>query len=106
MPWPACVLLFSLCALAADKKPVTIQNLPPPSHPASITWAPDGKRFAYIEDQTIWQYDVPSRKKKSLLKLAALEEKAVKPAQSETETSAWQNRRVSETSFQWSPTGR
>ena len=40
-------------ALAAEKKPVTIQNMPAPAHMPAITWAPDGKRFAWMEDKAI-----------------------------------------------------
>jgi dipeptidyl-peptidase-4 len=99
-----CALLLSLAAFAAERKPVTIQNMPAPPHMPGITWAPDGKRFAWMDDKTISQYEVATKKKKDLLVLAPLEDKAVKPAK--TEVTDWQNRRVSEQSFQWSSTGR
>ncbi|MGA2133428.1 MAG: S9 family peptidase [Bryobacteraceae bacterium] len=99
-----CALLLALAAHAADKKPVTIQNMPAPPHMPAITWAPDGQRFAWIEDKAIWQYEVASKKKKQLVALGPLEEKAVKPPKSEI--TDWQNRRVSEQSFQWSTTGQ
>src|ERR1017187_6127076 len=99
-----CALLLSLAAFAADRKPVTIQNMPAPPQMPGITWAPDGKRFAWMDDKTISQYEVATKKTKDLLVLAPLEDKAVKPAK--TEVTDWQNRRVSEQSFQWASTGR
>ena len=98
-----CALLLALSASAADKKPVTIQNMPQPPHMPAITWSPDGHRFAWMEEKAIWQYEVGSKKKKQLVALGALEDKAVKPPK--PEVTDWQNRRVSEQSFQWSSTG-
>jgi dipeptidyl-peptidase 4 len=97
-------LLLCMCGFAAEKKPVTIQTMAMPRHMPAITWAPDGKRFAWMEDKAIWQYDVPTAKKKQLVALAPLEEKAVKPPKAETFD--WLNRRVSEQSFQWSSSGQ
>lgn len=99
-----CAFLLCVSGFAADKKPVTIQTIPPPPHMPAITWAPDGKHFAWIQDQAIWQYDVPAKKQKQLASLAPMEEKAVKPAPAEGFD--WQNRRVSEQSFQWSATSQ
>jgi len=96
-------LVLCASAFAVDKKPVTIQTLPPPPHMPAIVWAPDGKRFAWMEEKAIWQYDVPSKKKTQLVALPALEDKAMKPAR--PEVADWQNRRVSEQSFQWSASG-
>ena len=98
------LLLLAAVGFAAEKKPVTIQNMPAPVHMPSITWAPDGKRFAWMEEKAIWQYDVPSKKKKQLVALGPLSEKSVKPPKQEIVD--WQNRRVSEQSFQWSSTGQ
>jgi dipeptidyl-peptidase-4 len=96
-------LLLCLSVFAAEKKPVTIENMPAPRHLPAITWSPDGKRFAWIEDKSIWQYDVPSKKKKELVALGPMEDKAVRPPK--PEAFDWQNRRVSEHSFQWSSSG-
>lgn len=98
-----CTLLLCAGGWAAEKKPVTIQTLPPPPHAPEIVWAPDGKSFAWMEEKAIWQYDVPSAKKTQLAALAPLEEKAVKPPAAEGFD--WQNRRVTEQSFQWSAGG-
>jgi dipeptidyl-peptidase-4 len=97
-------LLLCTCGFAAEKKPVTIQTMAVPRHMPAITWAPDGKRFAWVEDKAIWQYEVPTAKKKQLAALGPLEEKAVKPPKAETFD--WLNRRVSEQSFQWSSSGQ
>ena len=99
-----CAFLLCVGGFAADKKPVTIQTIPAPSRPTSITWAPDGKRFAWMEEKAIWQYDVPAKKSKELVSLVPLEEKAVKPPAAEAFD--WRNRRVSEQSFQWSASGQ
>lgn len=96
-------LLLCLGALAAEKKPVAIETMTPPPHLPAIVWAPDGKRFAWIEEKAVWQYDVPVKKKQELFALGPLEDKAVKP--SGPEGFDWQNRRVFEQSFQWSPSG-
>src|SRR5581483_8177161 len=95
--------LLTVCLVAADKKPVTIQTLPAPPRMPGITWAPDGKRFAWMEGKAVWQYDVPSKQKKQLIDLAPLQEKAAKPPQGGAFD--WKNRRVSEQSLQWSSTG-
>jgi dipeptidyl-peptidase-4 len=100
-----CVLpLLAIAVFGAEKKPVTIQNMPAPARVQPIVWAPDGKRFAWMEDKAISQYDVAAKKRKQLVALGPLEEKAVKPPK--TEGVDWQNRRVSEQSFQWSSNGQ
>jgi dipeptidyl-peptidase-4 len=100
-----CILpLLAAAGFGAEKKPVTIQNMPAPVHMPRIVWAPEGKRFAWMEEKTISQYDVASKKRKQLLALGPLEEKAVKPPKQEG--TDWQNRRVSEQSFQWSSNGQ
>lgn len=97
-------MLLAIAGLAAEKKPIAIQNIPAPVHLPEIAWAPDGKRFAWMEEKAISQYDVASKKKKQLVALGPLEEKAVKPPKQEGVD--WQNRRVSEHGFQWSSTGQ
>ncbi len=97
-PWPS----------AAQKKPVTIEAVTATRAPrpgwANVVWAPDGRRFAWVENRALWVYDVPAGQKKELLKLALVEQKAVKPA--EPEIFGWENRRVSEQAIQWSAAGR
>ena len=98
-------LLVALPLLAtAEKRPVSLDDVAathaarPGSGP--IAWAPDGKRFAFRERNSIWQYDVRSKLKKEIVSLVALRQKAVKaPASGAFD---WQNRRVAEASYQWS----
>jgi len=96
-------VLLTIAGFAAEKKPVTIQNTTSPPQMPDIIWAPDGRRFAWMEERTISQYDISTKKQKLLVALGPLEEKAVKPAKSEG--AEWQNRHVSERSFQWSSSG-
>jgi len=98
------LFLIAFSALA-EKRPVTIADAaaePPTRH--AITWAPDGKRFAFRESGAIRQYDVKSGTKKQVVALDRLREKAIKgPA---PEVFDWQNRRVVEPVFQWSSSGK
>ncbi len=96
-------LVLCLTAFAAEKKPVTLETMTPPPHRPAITWSPDGKRFAWIDEKAIWQYDVASKKKQQLVSLGPMEDKAIKPTNPEEFN--WRNRRVSEHSFQWSSSG-
>ncbi len=101
------VRLIALPLIAAEKRPVSIADVTATHSPRSgsgpIVWAPDGRRFAFRERNSIWFYDVPSGLRKEIVSLAQLGEKAVKPPA--TETFDWQNRRVAESSFQWASSG-
>jgi dipeptidyl-peptidase-4 len=98
--------VFPLFA-AAEKRPITLDDVvathTPRSGSGAITWAPDGKRFAFREHNSLWQYDVPSGSKKEIVSLARLREKAV--TGSPAAAFDWQNRRVAESTFQWSSSG-
>src|SRR5579864_9252914 len=100
------LVAFPLLA-AAEKRPVTLDDVvatrTPRSGSGAITWAPDGKRFAFREKNSLWQYDVPSGSKKEIVSLVRLREKAVKGAPAAAFD--WQNRRVAESSYQWSSSG-
>ncbi len=100
------ILLVAL-PLAAEKRPVSIDDVvathAPRSGGGAITWAPDGKRFSFREQNSLWQYDVPSGLKKEIVSLVGLREKAVKGAPADAFD--WQNRRVAESSYQWSSSG-
>ncbi|HKW98980.1 MAG TPA: DPP IV N-terminal domain-containing protein [Bryobacteraceae bacterium] len=109
MPKPIAIVIAALIALSAEaqKKPVTIEAITEKHEPAGfgpVQWAPDGKRFAFIEEKKIWLYDVPSGQKKELANLADFDSKAVKPP--ESEAFDWQNRRVHEQHFAWSGSGK
>ncbi|HTM49238.1 MAG TPA: S9 family peptidase [Bryobacteraceae bacterium] len=94
-------------AAAAEKRPVTVEDVvatrPPRSGSGAIRWAPDGKRFAFREGNSIWQYDAATRLRKEIVSLVPLREKAVKPPAAEA--FEWKNRRVAESSYQWSDSG-
>jgi dipeptidyl-peptidase-4 len=94
-------------AAAAEKRPVTIADAA--ATPAvragsgAVTWSPDGERFAFREGETLWMYEVATRVRKEVVSLAALREKAVPVAA--PEAFEWQNRRVTESDYQWTPDG-
>jgi len=92
---------------AAEKRPVTLDDVVATRTPrpgsGAIVWAPDGKRFAFREQNSLWQYDVPSGLKKEIVSLVRLREKAVKGAAADAFD--WQNRRVAESTYQWSSSG-
>ena len=75
------ILLLSLPFLAgaASASSRSTMSQPPGARVRQrpITWAPDGKRFAFREHNSIWQYDVRSEIKKEIVSLATLREKAV-----------------------------
>src|SRR5262245_3112372 len=99
-------LVLPLAAIAA-RRLVTLDDVTatrtPRSGSGAITWAPGGKRFAFHEGNSIWQYDVGTKLKKEIVSLVPLREKAVKPPPAEAFD--WQNRRVAESIFQWSDSG-
>ncbi|HLH00661.1 MAG TPA: DPP IV N-terminal domain-containing protein [Bryobacteraceae bacterium] len=104
-------LLLLACALplVAQKKPITIDTVIAQSRArggfgGSPVWAPDGKRFAHIQNNRILLYDVASKSEKELVSLEELQKAAV-PVPS-AERFDWQNRRVSESSFEWSRSGQ
>ncbi len=65
-----------VCLAVAQKKPVTLEAVAAsPARtvaPAEIVWAPDGRRFAYEQDKSVWLYDVPAKTRRALVSLATL----------------------------------
>jgi dipeptidyl-peptidase 4 len=106
------LILFAIStlSLSAQKKPITIESLTqrPGGGRADLggapVWAPDGTHFAYSKGHQIMLYDVAAKTEKELLSLDALEKAAV--AIPEAQRFDWQNRRVAESSFEWSATGK
>ncbi len=99
---------FSLtaCLVFAAKKPVTINdviNARPTRRAGAVTWAPDGKRFAYTEAGKLWLYETATGKRRDVIAWKALDDAALKPVT--PELADWTNRRVSSQSQQWFPTG-
>jgi dipeptidyl-peptidase-4 len=103
--------VYVLCALTlcAQKKPITIDTLMEISGGrrdlgGAPVWAPDGAHFAYLKGKQIMLYDVAAKTEKELLSLEPLEKAAV--AIPEPTRFDWQNRRVGESSFEWSESGK
>ena len=106
---PFCVLVICALTLCAEKKPITIDTLmETPGGRVSLgsnpVWAPDGTHFAYLKGKQIMLYDVAAKSEKELLSLEPLEKAAVPIP--EAARFDWQNRRVSESSFEWSDSGK
>ena len=107
----ALLLLTLATAMAfAQKKPVTLQALhdwrarPRPTLPGDTVWAPDGKSFLYRQGKQLIIYDVSSTKAREVMSLTPLDSAALAP--NTPDRFDWENRRVDEQSFQWSPSGR
>jgi dipeptidyl-peptidase-4 len=107
------VLILLVCSsvVFGQKKPITLDTVTQfdrtGGRGAATTapvWAPDGKRFAYIRNGQVMLYDVAAKSDKELLSLTPLQQAATQPP--ESERFDWQNRRVSENSFQWSNSGK
>jgi dipeptidyl-peptidase-4 len=103
-------LLFLACSLGlfAQKKAITLETITQfdggrGAGGGTPVWAPDGKRFAYIRGR-VMLYDIGAKQEKELLSLDPLEKAAVSIP--EPQRFDWQNRRVSESSFQWSDSGK
>jgi dipeptidyl-peptidase 4 len=100
------IILLSIAA-RAQKKPVTIDAITAErnvTRSAPVQWAPDGKRFAWLEEKDLWLYDVAARREKQLVNLADVDAKAVKSAAADTFD--WRNRHVSKQLFAWSDSGK
>ena len=74
--------LYFNATFAAGKQPVTpeVAAAPPAGHRMeNITWAPDGQRFAYLKDDSIFLYDIATRKSRRIVNRKVLEMQAVEP---------------------------
>src|SRR5262245_9810630 len=99
------LVLCGVCAFA-QKKPVTLDVMNAQRAFAELTWmewAPEGKRFAWIDGGRVKLYDVAARTEKVVVELKPLEGAAV--ATVAPDAFEWQNRRVKEKSLQWSGDG-
>ncbi len=100
-------LLASSQLVLPARKPVTIEAVVSARRvtdtPASLAWAPDGKRFVYLEDGSVRLYEIPGRGERVLVSTEALRAAAVKGPPPGTFT--WQNRGVREARLQWAPSG-
>ena len=93
-------------SLLAQKKPVTLDSLKQRSMgEASLApvWAPNGYQFAYSKSGGLFLYDCRTRESRQIFaKLSELASLAIKDSHPDG-AFGWQNRRVSEQHFQWSP---
>jgi dipeptidyl-peptidase-4 len=92
---------------AQHKKPVTLESLVGSHRGGEITpvWSPDGSRFVYSENDTLYLVDCAAPQKSDLIRLSRLRSSAVK-ASGPAPTFDWTNRRVSAEPIQWFPSGR
>ena len=102
------LILTAFLALAAhaQKKPITVETIVAERKVTGlgpIQWAPDGKRFAWLEKKELWLCDAASSQRKVLVNLDDLDAKAVKVTA--PEAADWTNRHVSEQTFAWSGGG-
>jgi len=93
-----------------QKKPITIDTVLDAGRNgahggpgATPNWSPDGKRFAYFRGTEIILYDVAAKTEKQAGSIEAMQKAAVRPP--DAARFDWQNRRVSETSMEWLPSG-
>src|SRR5690349_413464 len=107
------IILCLSCALAsqAQRKPITIESVTQRAGGGrggagggAVNWAPDGRHFAYMGGSQVMLYDVATKTEKELFSLDPMQKAAIPVP--EPQRFDWQNRRVSETSFQWSPSGK
>ena len=105
------ILLASSACIFGQKKAITLETITQFDRPggrvataSAPVWAPGGRHFGYIRSGQVMLYDVAAKSEKQLLALAPLQQAAMQPP--EPDRFGWQNRRVSENSFQWSSSGK
>ena len=98
--------LFSIPALFAARKPVTLQAVAEAMPPAagSVLWAPDGSAYATQARGKLTLYRLNPRSETILADLKELEGKAI--AVKKGGPFEWENRRLTEQPLQWSADGR
>ena len=97
------LLLF---AQGAGKKSITVSAFVTHERNIPITpiWSPDGKRFLYEQEDSVYLYTLADRKPHEWFRPETLE-KAATPVVRPKEF-GWQNRRVAAHTYQWFPNGR
>ncbi|MEQ1885584.1 MAG: DPP IV N-terminal domain-containing protein [Bryobacteraceae bacterium] len=99
-------------ALFAQRKPVTLDALNEwrgtafaqmRQAPGEPVWAPDGKAFAYRQENVLRRYDPATGTSREIVQLSVLNALALPPA--ESARMLWENRRVDEATVQWFPSG-
>jgi dipeptidyl-peptidase-4 len=104
------VLVFSLSlSLMGQKKPITADSLYQATRlseggPGAPVWAPDGKTFVFLDKGKLNLYNPASQIWSEVIEPATLENAAAKfDSEGAFE---WQNRRVKESTVQWSASGK
>ncbi len=98
-------LILALALSATTKKPVTVEVVTAPApRQIEIVWAPDGSRFAYVDDNTLKVYGRSNRAARDVVSLKTLDKTASAPLTGGAY--AWRNRNVAEQRIQWFPDSR
>jgi dipeptidyl-peptidase-4 len=105
------LLIFFCITLAASgqRKPVTLDSLNElrariRDVPGDPVWAPDGKRFAFLQGRKLMLYEVAQKQSREITSLEPMDSAAVK--EQRPEKFDWENRRVSEAPLQWDSAGK
>ncbi len=85
---------------------MTLDDVLKQPYPRLLTpvWSPDGKTFAYRQQESVYVYEADQQKSKEWFQPAKLEADAAKVV--ESKTFGWQNRRVSSGSIEWFPNSK
>jgi dipeptidyl-peptidase-4 len=103
------ITVLACSALVGQKKPVTVDALfaDRPSGRGGMTgisWAPDGRSFAYTQSEKVQLYDAASRKSRELFATGGFAKRAVKTPS--PDRFMWENRQVRDQELQWTPDGK
>ena len=100
------VLVLTASFSAAQKKPVTLDDVAAPGGgvSGSLVWSPAGDSFVIAERDVLSLYNVKTGESRDILPLSKLKAAAAKTV--EPEMADWTNRRVSEHAVQWFADGR
>jgi len=99
--------LFLLVApVFGQKKPVTLESLKAVKHEAegAPTWAPDGKTFLFLKDNSLRIYDPAKKTSRELVSTEVLDRAAVK--RQEEGAYGWTNRYVESGGVEFSGSGK
>jgi len=107
MPRFALCLLFAYAAFA-QKKPVTVDALREASQerdaPGPAKWAPDGLRFAFLQDKQLKLYTPATKNSKVIVSVEDLDDAALKPP--DGGPMEWTNRHAHTGGIEWSADGK
>ncbi len=108
-------LLLLVSSVFAQKKPITLETLYEAGRGRGgalgagrgggpVTWAPDGKSFAFRQGRSLMLYDPATRTSKELASTEAIDAAALAPPPDEGPMD-WQNRRARTGALEWSADG-